>query len=71
MEVFIGWIMVVSEGIGIDLGLGFIICPLIYPSNPLDPSSWVILAFHCSRLSPLNFGSSESMVSEVVPDIVV
>jgi len=66
-----GWIPTFSEGSGIDSGPGFGIFPLIYPSNPLDPSSWFILVFHWSRLFPLNFCSSESRVSEGIPDIIV
>ena len=54
-----------------DSGPGFGIFPLIYPSNPFDPSSCVILVFHCSKLSPLNFCSSDSIVSDDVPDIIV
>ena len=30
----------------------------------------MILVFHWSRLSPLNFCSSDSIVSEGIPDIV-
>ena len=57
---------VVSEG-----GPGFDIFPLIYPDNPFDPRSWVILVFHWSKLSPLNFCSLESMVSEGILDMVI
>ena len=49
---------------------GFMTRPSMYPSNPLEPRSWVILVDHLSRLSPLNFCSSESIVSVGIPDIV-
>ena len=32
---------------------------------------WVILIFHCSRLSPLNFCSSDSIVREGISDDIV
>ena len=51
------------------LELGFCIIPLMYPSNPLAPSNWVILVFHCRRLSLLNFCPLESIVRDGVLDI--
>ena len=59
------------SGIGIDSGSRFCIFLSIYPDNPFDASSWNIFIFHCSKFSPLNFCSSESIVSEGVPDIVM
>ena len=50
--------------------LGFFSVPFKYPSSPLAPSSWLILIFHWRRLSPLNFCSSERIVSDSVPDII-
>ena len=44
MGVLIGW--VVSDGSGIDSGLGFGIFPLMYPSSPFDPNNCVMLVFH-------------------------
>ena len=54
-----------------DSGPGFGMFPLIYPSSPFDPSSCMILVFHCGGLSLLNFCSSDSIVSDDVPDIIV
>ena len=61
----------VSEGSGVGAGSGFCIFPSIQPDNPFDPRSWVMLVFHCSKLFLLNFCSSESMVSEGIPDMIV
>ena len=72
MGVLKGGRVVVSEvGSGTDSGPGFGMFLLIYPSNPFDPSSCVILVFHCSKLSLLNFCSLDSIVSDDVPDIIV
>jgi hypothetical protein len=68
MGVLIGW--VVSDGSGTDSAPGLVIFPSIYPSSPFDPSNCVMLVFHWSRLSPLNFCSSDSIVSEGMPDII-
>ena len=70
--VIVNWIMLDGvSGIGIDSGSGFCIFLSIYPDNPFDASSWNIFVFHYSKFSPLNFCSSESVVSEGVPDIVM
>ena len=66
----VDWVASDSElGSGTDSGPGIGILPLIYPNSPFDPKSWVILVFHCSKLSPLNFCSLESIVSDGIPDI--
>ena len=44
--------------------------PITNSNNPLAPSNWLILVFHCKRLSLLNFCSSESIVSDGVSDIM-
>ena len=51
------------------VGLGTL--PSTYPSSPLEPSSWVIIVVHLSRLSPLNFCSSERIVRDGIPDDMV
>jgi hypothetical protein len=63
-------VVVGVEGIGIDSGPGLRMLPLIYPRSPFEPSTCVMLVFHYSRLFPLNFCSSERIVSEGVPDII-
>ena len=50
---------------------GFPMFPSTYPVSPFDPSNCVMVIFHFSRFSPLNFCSSESIVSEGVPDDIV
>ena len=57
-------------GCGVDPIPGFCIIPPIYPINPLAPSNCLIFVFHWSRLSLLNFCSSESIVSEGIPAIM-
>jgi len=47
---------------------GFATLPSMYPVSPLDPSNCVMVIFHFSRFSPLNFCSSGSIVNEGVPD---
>ena len=54
---------------GIDGLVGFAIFPSTYPSSPFDASSWMMFVFHCRRLSPLNFCSSDRSVSDGIPDI--
>jgi hypothetical protein len=51
--------------------VGFAIVPSTYPDSPFEPSSWVMFMAHASRLSLLNFCSSESIVRDVVPDDIV
>ena len=51
-----------------DGATGFAMLPSIYPVSPFDPNSCVMVIFHLSRFSPLNFCSSESIVREDVPD---
>ena len=51
------------------IGLG--ILPSTYPSSPLDLSSWVIVVVHFSKLSPLNFCSSEKIVKVGIPENIV
>ena len=66
----VGWIVAVGVvGSGTDSGPGFWITPSIYPDSPFDASSWIMFVFHWSKLSPLNFCSSESIVRDGVPDI--
>jgi len=43
---------------------GKVIFPSMYPDSPFAPSNWVMLVVHESKLSPLNFCSSERIVSE-------
>ena len=49
----------------------FTIFPSTYPSSPLDLSSWVMVVFHLSKLSLLNFCSSERIVKVGIPDDIV
>ena len=59
LSVVVGWVGCV----------GFGIVPSVYPNNPFAPSSWVIIIFHCSKFSPLNFCSSGRIVKDGNPDI--
>jgi hypothetical protein len=48
---------------------GKLIVPSMYPDNPFDPRSCIMLVVHDSRFSLLNFCSSERIVSEGDDDI--
>ena len=47
------------------------IFPSIYPDKPFDPKSWVMFVVHDRRLSPLNFCSSERIVNDGVPEVIL
>ena len=56
----------------VDVGrTGFGTFPSIYPVSPFDLSNCIMVMFHFSKFSPLNFCSSESIVNEGVPEDIV
>jgi len=60
-------------GVEVPVGVwvGMVIFPSMYPSSPFAPNNWVMLVVHESKLSLLNFCSSERIVREgEVEDIV-
>ena len=68
-----GVVVVAVVVASVDVSVGAVrkvILRSMYPDSPFDPNNWIILVFHESRLSPLNFCSSERIVSEGVDDMV-